>query len=261
MGEAKRRSSAPKADRPDLESGFDQQERALLANVRRGAYRHATLHLARARASRDAAAQGEAIAAIHAEAARVLDDATVQFFRTTREGPAIEARIACRKGCNFCCYVNVEVTIVEAIGVAAAAAKGAGLRDAVLGTAPRLAGLDALGRIQARVACALLRDGGCSVYADRPRGCRAFTSYDAKRCEDELNHPEAPREKTRTFTWPRFLASAASDGIQMACRDLRLQDATVELTQGVAAVLRDPAIVSRWLAGEAAFPAYAKDSA
>jgi Fe-S-cluster containining protein len=144
------------------------------------------------------------------------------------------------------------------IGVAAVAAKDPSLRDSVLGTAPKLAGLDALARIKAKTPCPLLRDGACSVYADRPRGCRAFTSYDAKRCEDEFNEPETERAQMRTFTWPRILAAAATDGIQSACRDLRLQDATVELTQGVAAVLRDPAVVSRWLAGEAAFPAYAK---
>ncbi len=258
MGEAKRRATTPKSDRPDLESGFNDAERAQLADVRRGAYRHATAQLGSARHAPNAGAQADAIAAIHTEAARALDASTEQFFRTAREGKAIETRIACKKGCNFCCYVNVEATIIEVIGVAAVAVKNPALRDSVLATAPRLAGLDALARIKARVPCPLLRDGACSIYADRPRSCRAFTSYDAKRCEEELNDPEAEREQRRVFTWPRILAAAATDGIQSACRDLRLQDATVEMTQGVATVLRDPGVIARWLAGEAPFPAYAK---
>ncbi len=258
MGEAKRRAATPKSDRPDLETGFNDAERAHLAEVRRGAYRHATAQLGSARRAASASAQADAIAAIHAEAARVLDTATGEFFRTTREGPAIEARIACKKGCNFCCHVNVEATIIEVIGVAAVAVKDPALRDSVLATAPRLAGLDALARVKARVPCPLLRDGACSIYADRPRSCRALTSYDAKRCEEELNDPEAAREQRRVFTWPRILAAAATDGIQSACVDMSLQDATVELTQGVATVLRDPGVIARWLAGESPFPAYAK---
>ncbi len=30
------------------------------------------------------------------------------------------------------------------------------------------------------------------------------------------------------------------------------------MTEGVATVLRDPGVIARWLAGEAPFPAYAK---
>lgn len=253
MGEATRRGGAPKTD---LEKGYDAAEREQIARVRQGAHRHAVLNLGRARTAGDQSARTDAVAAIHAEAARVLDDATESFLRAARDGPAIAARIACRKGCAFCCYVQVEATVVEVIGVAAVVEKDAALVRSVLETAPRVAGLDALGRARARVPCPLLRDGACSIYADRPRSCRALTSYDARRCEDDLNQPDVPREPTRTFTWPRVLASAATEGIRGACRDLGLQDCTVELTEGVAAVLRDPAIVARWLAGEAVFPEY-----
>ncbi len=96
MGEAKRRTTAPRPDRPDLETGFNDAERQHLADVRRGAYRHATAQLGSARHAPDAGAQADAIAAIHTKAARALDASTEQFFRTAREGKAIETRIACK---------------------------------------------------------------------------------------------------------------------------------------------------------------------
>lgn len=261
MGEAKRRGKTPNpksfGDEPNLETGFNTAEREALARVRVGAYRNAGAALTRARAAASLEQQLAEIGAIHREAARVLDAATETFFRTSREGQAIEKRIACTKGCSFCCWVNVEVTVIEAIGVAAAIAGNAKLRESILTTAPKVAGLDPYGRLRAKVPCALLgADGTCNAYEARPRNCRAYTSYDAKRCEDEINDPGAERPRMMVFTWPRILASAATAGLHQACDEAKLQRCTVELTAGVALILQDPAAVRRWLAGETVFSPY-----
>ncbi len=257
MGEAKRRGKAAPPHQADLITGFNDAERQALERLRMGAYRHASTAITRARTHASPEQQRDEIALVHRDAARVLDTATETFFRTSRDGPGIEKKIACRKGCSFCCWVNVEVTIIEAIGVAAAVQNDATLRAAVMTTAPKLAGLDPYARIRARVPCALLgADGGCSIYNDRPRNCRAYTSYDAKRCEDELTDPNAKREKMLVFTWPRILASAATVGLHKACDDAGLQRCTVELTDGVATILAEPNVIARWLTGEAVFKPY-----
>ena len=257
MGESKRRKNAGSSAHADLESGFNAAEREYLSRLRRGAYRHARIWLARARSVSDEESAIEHVAEIHREATRVLDGSTESFFATARDGRSIQSRIACKKGCSFCCNVNVEVTIVEAIGVAAVAAKDSFLRAAVLATAPRIDGLGSYERLRARVPCPLLRDGMCSVYDARPRSCRAFTSFDVKRCEDEFLAPDVERPKVTTFTWPRVLATAATEGIRLACEEENLQATTVELTAGVATVLRVPGVVSLWLAGKQVFPARA----
>jgi Fe-S-cluster containining protein len=249
MGEAKRR----KPGGFDLASGFTDAERRHLNELRAGAFRYARTMLLRAR---DFAPEEQRrhIAVLHREGVRALDAATADFLKNAPAGPAIAAKIACRRGCSYCCYSQVEVSIVEAIAVADAIATDGQLAASVRSTAPAVRGLSALARMQAHVPCPLLRDGACSVYADRPRSCRALTSYDAKACEEEFRSPDVERPPRPAFTWPRYLATALTSGVAAACADLTLQSNTVELIGGVAAVLDDQTIVRRWLAGDAVFP-------
>lgn len=249
MGEAKRR----KPGSFDLASGFTDAERGRLNELRTGAFRYAHTMLVRARDAAPAE-QRQHIAALHREGVRALDAATGNFLRNAPAGPAIAAKIACRKGCSYCCYSQVEVSIVEAIAVADAIATDEPLTTSMRSTAPTVRGLSALARMQAHVPCPLLRDGACSVYADRPRSCRALTSYDAQACEEEFRSPDAERPPRPAFTWPRYLARALTSGVAAACAELALQSNTVELIGGVAAVLEDRTVVHRWLAGDAVFP-------
>jgi hypothetical protein len=53
----------------------------------------------------------------------------------------------------------------------------------------------------------------------------------------------------------QFLCNGEQAATLGICRDLGLQDDIVELTQTVAAILRDPRLVERWAAGERVFAA------
>ena len=53
----------------------------------------------------------------------------------------------------------------------------------------------------------------------------------------------------------RFLCGGEQTAIRGICRDLGLQDDMVELTQTVAAIIRDPDPIQRWAAGEHVFAA------
>lgn len=248
MGEAKRRARSSF----DLTSGFSDAERARLDQVRIGAYRYARTLLDRARLAAGAE-QRRIIAGLHHEGIRTLDSATEEFLRQAPAGPGVAAKIACRKGCSFCCYTQVEVSIVEAIAVADSVATEAALAASVRAAVGKVQGLSALDRMRAHIPCPLLRDGACSVYAVRPRSCRALTSYDATACEAEFNTPTLEPAARPTFTWPRYLATALTSGIASACGDLKLQSNTVELVGAVSTVLDDDTAVSRWLAGETVF--------
>lgn len=250
MGEARRRN--PRG--LDLTTGFSEAERALLSQLRAGAYRHAHTVLARAR-SAAATVQRQEIAALHREAVRALDASTDEFLLRAPAGAGIAAKIACRRGCTFCCHSQVEVSIVEAIAIADVIAADPDLCANVRAAAPKVRGLSALARMQAHIPCPLLRDDACGVYADRPRSCRALTSYDVAACKDEFAHPEAERPPRPMFTWPRYLATALTSGLAAACSELKLQSNTVELIAGVDTVLADQTVVARWLTGDAAFPA------
>lgn len=166
--------------------------------------------------------------------------------------------VQCRAGCSFCCYQNVDVTIPEAILVALQLGNEADpRRDAVLATANALRDVDDDARIATGKPCPLLVDNRCSVYDVRPITCRSLTSPDAARCHQAMASLEAgdgplPIE---IYVVLRFLCGGEQGAIRGICRDLGLQSDIVELTQAVAAIIRDPALIQRWAAGEHVFAA------
>lgn len=166
--------------------------------------------------------------------------------------------VQCRAGCSFCCYQNVDVTIPEAILVALQLGNEADpRRDAVLATADALRDVDDDARIATGKPCPLLVDNRCSVYDVRPITCRSLTSPDAARCQQAMASLEAgdgplPIE---IYVVLRFLCGGEQGAIRGICRDLGLQSDIVELTQAVAAIIRDPALIQRWAAGEHVFAA------
>lgn len=107
--------------------------------------------------------------------------------RDALEGTLAKQRIdegACRKGCDACCRLRVEIRGVEAVHLARRARENPALEARVRATALLVAGLDGAARMRADVACGFLdpATGACAVYEDRPLPCRAYRSRDAGWC-------------------------------------------------------------------------------
>jgi Fe-S-cluster containining protein len=107
--------------------------------------------------------------------------------RDTLEGTLRSQKVeegACRKGCAWCCRLEVEVRFAEAMHLARRARQNPKLEAHVRATAARLAGLDATTHLRAAIPCAFLdqASGACLVYADRPLACRSYRSRDAGWC-------------------------------------------------------------------------------
>ena len=95
----------------------------------------------------------------------VVDD----FMRTVVE-PFLPS---CRKGCCYCCYVPVEVTLFEADYIT----KMTGI--------PAYRGV----LIDKKGPCPFLTDSCCTIYNYRPLPCRMFGSFDGVGpCRDDNNH-------------------------------------------------------------------------
>jgi Fe-S-cluster containining protein len=177
-------------------------------------------------------------------------DAIVQEFANA------PAKIECRAGCSFCCHQNVDVTIPEAILIALRLADPEDpRRSAVLSAAEAFAGVEDDARIALGRPCPLLIDKRCSVYEDRPIACRSLTSPDAERCDDAMRSLEAGEGvlPIEVYLVLQFLCNGEQSAMRGICRDVGLQDDIVELTQTVAAILRDETLVERWAKGERVF--------
>ena len=115
-------------------------------------------------------------------------------------------------------------------------------RAAILAAADAFRDLDDDARIATGKPCPLLIDHRCSVYNVRPINCRSFTSPDATNCHESMRRIEAGESPLpiEVYVVLRFLCGGEQAAVRGICRDLGLQSDIVELTQTVAAIIRDP---------------------
>lgn len=202
----------------------------------------------------------EALAAIDRIGAELAAGYEAQFAHQRAGDADLRARMAtveCRKGCDFCCHVNVTVTVLEGVRIAAALAAGQEpqRQTDILMTAERLAGRDTDGRQALRAACPLLVDGACSVYEIRPLACRALLSQSARRCEERFSTtgPGSRSSDLPSLVTPRLIAAGFVSGEMAAMEDLGLAGHLVELTASLAMMLSEPSALVRWFGGEDVF--------
>lgn len=82
--------------------------------------------------------------------------------------------IACKKGCSFCCHIQVQITQVEANYIAAHAgveARQSPKNDLI----PPAKG----SWVDPRRPCPFLKNDECSIYEYRPLACRVHVNFEA----------------------------------------------------------------------------------
>ncbi len=171
-----------------------------------------------------------------------------------------DAGIACRRGCDFCCHLRVMVRPHEAIALYRALAthlpqqQAREVRQRVLDNASRIGRLGPGGHAAARVACAFLVDGACSVYAVRPLACAGFHSLDRARCEQDHVRAGSASGGGTGAGIPMLQGLTAAVGVLEAGMDAALAArgldcGLVELHEAVAALIGNPGFIARWRGG------------
>lgn len=165
---------------------------------------------------------------------------------------------ACAAGCDFCCHMPVDITALEALSIAAYLQTTLTpealtvLRQRLAATAARVQGLSFEAQAQAKQPCALLVDGRCAVYPQRPLACRAWTSTSRRRCE-EIFHGDPltmlPPLDLDLYAAVWSVARGVADGVKQA----RLDGQTYELHSILHRILTTPEAAQRWLQGDAIF--------
>jgi len=175
--------------------------------------------------------------------------------QTIDEVETAAPRLGCNSGCAWCCYRNVEVTIPEAILIAAHIVADDPRRQGIAEAAATLGGLDVNARRRAGKPCPLLVDNRCSVYEDRPLMCRGMMAADSDDCRSAYEATVAGQESApiELYPVPQYFMLGDQAGMRGILKDMGLQYDLVEMTRAVAAILADPDIVERWLARERAF--------
>jgi Fe-S-cluster containining protein len=161
-----------KALEPHGEEGFLQAVRIIKVEMRILKYRIAT--------DGPIAAVKELYQKIDTEYVRVMED----------------AKISCKKGCSFCCHLNVDLTKLEAELIEAHCEernleidREKFRRQLKLTVSNRHLSKDS--------ACTFLKDNECSIYEARPIACRTYyVLNDANRCDSK----KYPKGKTTQAT-------------------------------------------------------------
>jgi hypothetical protein len=103
---------------------------------------------------------------------------------TSRFSDAAGPYVACKRGCNHCCHIQVAITRIEAQLLG----NRIGVNPAPMPT-PQLRPQDSYNY---KTPCTFLENGECSIYEDRPYVCRAHASLEANedpcRLTDEQGH-------------------------------------------------------------------------
>lgn len=104
-----------------------------------------------------------------------------------------EPKPDCKPGCAFCCEARVEVSDPEALHIARHVLGLPAARQKALTTAlATQSKLRSGASPYARVPCAFLDRGLCSIYEHRPASCRKAHSLSLKACSD--NEPLVPQD-------------------------------------------------------------------
>lgn len=185
-----------------------------------------------------------------ASTARATDAAAIaatMLDKTIQKMPQAPS-YQCAKGCSYCCHGAVSVSapelfrIVRMIERAPSSDKAGVIARAKARSASTFEAVLTL-----RDPCPLLVEGSCSVYEDRPMGCRQFVSTNADACRTafEQRRGELP-----------FVPGAANAGLILrsllmgAAASLGLKADTYELSSALVVALEQPDAEARWLAGE-----------
>ncbi|MGE3541082.1 MAG: YkgJ family cysteine cluster protein [Candidatus Tectimicrobiota bacterium] len=194
-----------------------------------------------------AAALDRLLAAVYQQAAAAVEQVPAR------------APLACASGCAFCCYHPVDMTPPEAFAISQylqaslPADTRAALSRRIATQADRLRGLSYEAHAQARLPCALLVDGQCSVYPCRPFACRAWNSTSAVVCETIFRHgspvTHLPALDMPTYEAVWQVGYGVTDGLQREGRD----GTAYELHSLLQCVLTTPEALQRWAQGEAVF--------
>ncbi|MBC7908826.1 MAG: YkgJ family cysteine cluster protein [Rhodospirillaceae bacterium] len=170
---------------------------------------------------------------------------------------------ACKAGCGWCCHQQVGVSVPEAIRVAVhiqslPVDQRAPMAARLAQVAGRTQGMTTDDRAHARVACPFLgTEGRCMIYAVRPLRCRGLHSIDVDFCIACFDDIEAMRAKLAAgqlkpvfLDTPQAIFDSALAGVLKALSKAAPKAVvSLELAVAVNALLEQPRLAERWLAG------------
>jgi Fe-S-cluster containining protein len=169
-----------------------------------------------------------------------------------------EERVACKRGCDSCCFRVVIAGVPDLVRAEAfvrsklTPQQQKDLRRRLYQYERSVAPKFGLGLDSVRVACPFLVGGECEIYEARPEACRSIHSLDAAVCEaiklkpeTLLSRPSVPNENE--------LHDAFSKGSEKGLRRVGLGTGKIDFARAMAVAVDEPDSIAKLFQGDNRF--------
>ncbi len=202
------------------------------------------------RDARDPKALATAVVRFHKRVDEVVD--------ATLRGHSVE--VACRRGCSFCCSLQVQVAPHEAFTLAEWLRKNfsptrlAEVTSRLRDNAAKTRAMGDAARKRSNLACALLGDdGACTAYEARPAQCRRFHSVRLEVCKASYANPADDTVESPNHPAVAHNVAVIVTQTDHAVRDAGLDATPVDMNFALLEALENPKAWRRWRDGKKPF--------
>ena len=168
-----------------------------------------------------------------------------------------DARIACSRGCSYCCHMQVKVTPPEMFLILAHLtaefnpAQMDILTEKIANNRRLTEGKDLEERVDMRhhTPCIFLHNHRCTIYPARPLICRAWHSLDNSACESAYLLEDANAE-IDTLPYRNYVYSMIREAVEAVCAEHEWHYGVFELPLAMSLCLNRPLAMAHWLKSE-----------
>jgi Fe-S-cluster containining protein len=171
-------------------------------------------------------------------------------------------KVACTRGCSYCCNLQVEALPYEIFPLAEwlkrhfDAARLTAVTTRLRDNAAKTRAMGDAARKRSNLPCALLGDdGACSAYEARPAQCRRFHSVDLDICKKSYADPADDSVASPNHPAVAHNAAVIVTQANHAVRDEELDATPVDMNLALLEALDNPKAWRRWRDGKKPFVA------
>lgn len=167
-------------------------------------------------------------------------------------------RIACRKGCSYCCTMRVTVHPIEAITIFRKLIYKLTIEEKeVLLDSLRKYERDRSGLIPNEIillgqTCPFLQNHLCSIYEFRPITCIDYHSFDLQACIDDAENPDDGIVVISDHS-RKIVTGIYSIALEYCCNKLGLQNLELEFIPSLIDLFSDDSIIDCYFSGKNPF--------
>jgi len=173
---------------------------------------------------------------------------------------AASVTVACKAGCNLCCYMKVDAQAHEIIFLYnyliehSSCAEIETIKERCNTYYHDVRHLSLEEHLGCSILCPLNVNSKCFAYSARPYYCRNFHAQNYGTCQYSFDNPDDMGSPESLHVFVKAIGSASLLGCSLAYTDAGYDQRAYDLCSGLCHIFQDPRAVQRWRSKKSAFP-------